>query len=61
MNILIFFNSHDIKGMSKKIDYAIKHKHKSKELMNSIKNYIQDISDPTVIAKRTLDLYKSYE
>ena len=44
--------------MSKKIDYAIKHKHKSKELMNSIKNYIQDISDPTVIAKRTLDLYK---
>lgn len=56
-----FFNSHDIKGMSKKIDYAIKHKDKSKELMNSIKKYVQDISDPTLIAKRTLDLYKSYE
>ena len=47
--------------MSKKIDYAIKHKDKSKELMNSIKKYVQDISDPTLIAKRTLDLYKSYE
>tara|TARA_B100000945_G_scaffold143283_1_gene114641 strand:+ start:2943 stop:4046 length:1104 start_codon:yes stop_codon:yes gene_type:complete len=54
-----FHHTHDIEILSKKINYLISNKEESYKLLDSLRSYVIEISDPIKIAKKTMDKYQN--
>ena len=54
-----FHDKHDIKVLAEKINYLLANKKESYQLLDSLRRYVIDISDPVKIAKKTMGKYKS--